>query len=243
MGSSQTGPSGTNVGYNQPPNPPYQGYGHPQTVSSSNYQSANYGNPNPAANQQYQPNGPYGTPPVGSYPQNAGASQPQNFPPNYPPANYVQPVSSSSTYGPGANQPTSYTGYGNPPQSTYASAQTTSAPSAATQTYSPPANQPVPNAAIAVNQQPAPTPQPTYPAPQQPNAQAYQTPNNGPNQQPGPPQNYPPQQAYQPPPQGYAQGYQPPGQPGGYQPYSQRPLAPPANQSPYPGYPYQSSPV
>lgn len=244
VGSSQTGgPGGGNV-YNQPPNQPYpgQGYGHQQPVPGSNYPNPNYGNP--PSNQQYQPNGPYGNQQPGSYPQTPVGPQPQNFPPNYPPAGYVQqPVSSSSGYGPVTNQPSSYTGYGNVPQNTYASSQTTqSAPSASTQTYPPPPNQPVSNAGTV--QQPVPAPQPNYPAPQQPNAQSYQSPNNGPNQQPGPPQNYPPQQGYnQPPPQGYPQGYPAPGQPGGYQQYPQRPLAPPSNQSQYPGYSYQPSPV
>jgi len=120
---------------------------------------------------------------------------------------------------------------------TYVSSQTTqSAPSASTQTYPPP-NQSVSNAAVAV-QQTAPASQPNYPVPQA-TAQTYQSPNNGANQQPVLPQNYP-QQNYQPPPQGYPQGYP---APSGYQPYPQRPLAPPSNQSQFPGYPYQQSPV
>lgn len=248
VGANQTGgPGGGNV-YNQPPNQPYPGqaYGHQQPVPTANYPNPNYGNPPNPVNQQYQPNGPYGNQPGGNYPQNTVAAQPQNFPPNYPPAGFVQqPVSSSSGYGPVTNQPSSYTGYGNAPQNTYASSQTTqSAPSASTQTYAPPPNQPGPNAAVAIPQTVSGPPQANYPAPQQPNAQSYQSPNNGPNQQPVPPQNYPPQQNYPPPPQqGYPQGYPAPGQSGGYQQYPQRPLAPPSNQSQYPGYPYQPSQV
>jgi len=237
VGPSQTAGSGGGNMY-PPSNQPYPGqsYGHQQPVPNPNYPNPSYGNP---ANQQYQ-NSPYANQPGNIYAQNVAGSQPQNFPPNYPPVGYVQqPASSSSTYGPGTNQPSSYTGYGNAPQITYVSSQTTqSAPSASTQTYPPPPNQSVPNAAVAV-QHATPAPQPNYPAPQA-NAQPYQPPNNGPNQQPVIPQNYIPQQNYQPPPQGYPA----PGQHSGYQPYpQQRPLAPPANQSPYPGYSYQQPPV
>lgn len=206
---------------------------------SANYPNANYGNPPNVVNQQYQPNGPYGNQTGNNYPQ--GTGQPQNFQPNYPPAGYVQqPASSSSGYGPVANQPSSFTGYGNATQNTYVSSQTTqSGPSASTQTYPALPNQPVSNAVVSAQQ--APPTQQSYSTPQQTNAQPYQTPNNGPNQ-PGPPQSYPPQQVYQPPPQGYPQSYPAACQPSGYQQYPQRPLAP-SNQSQYPGYPYQPSPV
>lgn len=208
---------------------PGQGYGHQQPGLSPNYSNHNIGNPH---NQQYQPNGQYGNQSRSKNPQKAVVSMLQYFPTNYLPPRYAQqPVNSGNV--PVKNQPPTCTRYGNDPQITYASYQATGlVTSSSIQPYHPPPNQPFPNAIMAVQQ----VAQPNYTSPQS-IAQMYHYPNNKTKQQPGPPkQGYPPRWGYQPTPQGHPQGYAAPAQLGGYQQYSQRPLAPPSNPQ-HSGYP------